>query len=98
VPVQRDDQTIRFSLPGEQGEFRGSLRSNTLVGHWIQAPAVALGRAYASPITLSPIARGVWLTTVKPLESRLTFFLTVQAKADGTHSAYLRNPEHNWFG
>jgi CubicO group peptidase (beta-lactamase class C family) len=98
--VELHEQQLRFALAGDHGEFRGQFTADKkeIVGEWIQAPEVGLNQRYASPVRLVGVVRGVWRGVVAPLESRVTFFLMVERKADGSVAAYLRNPEHNWFG
>jgi CubicO group peptidase (beta-lactamase class C family) len=93
--VELSEQQVRFRLPGNQGEFRGRVAAGKkqILGQWIQMP-----QRYASPVRLSELIPGVWRGMVVPLDERITFFLMVSRKADGSLSAYIRNPEHNWFG
>ena len=98
--VEQHEQQLRFALPGGRGEFRGRFTADKLeiVGQWIQPAVIAMNQRYASPVRLAQVIRGVWRGVVAPLESRVTFFVMLERKADGSVAAYLRNPEHNWFG
>ena len=98
--VEQHEQQLRFALPGGRGEFRGRFTADKLeiVGQWIQPAVIAMNQRYASPVRLVQVVRGVWRGVVVPLESRVTFFVMLERKADGSVAAYLRNPEHNWFG
>jgi CubicO group peptidase (beta-lactamase class C family) len=93
--VEHPEQQLHFALAGNHGEFRGRFIADKeqIEGQWIQAP----GR-YASPIRFKELTHGMWRGIVTPLDDRITFFLMVERKADGSLGAYIRNPEHNWFG
>ena len=98
--VEHRKQQVRFALPGDQGEFRGRWAADKkqILGEWIQPPGPTASQRYASPVRLQELMRGVWRGTVAPLDQRITFFLMVDRNADGNLGAYIRNPEHNWFG
>jgi len=98
--VELREQQLRFALAGDRGEFRGRFTTGKkeILGEWIQSPVIALNQRYASPVRLAEVVRGVWRGVVEPLESRVTFFVMIERQADGSIAAYLRNPEHNWFG
>ena len=98
--VEHHEQQLRFRLAGDQGEFRGrfTTEKKQIVGQWIQAPGFTLNQRYASPVRLEELVAGVWRGVVAPLDSRITFFLMIDRKGDGSAGAYIRNPEHNWFG
>ncbi len=96
VVVEHSEQRLRFALAGDRGEFRGRVAADgmQIEGQWIQAA----DQRYASPVRFKELDRGVWRGIVAPLDERITFFLMVERKADGSLAAYIRNPEHNWFG
>src|SRR5215813_9815905 len=98
--VQHDEQQVSLKLPGDRGEFRGRLSADKtlIVGQWIQAPGATVHQRYASPVRLKGIASGVWRGVVVPLDDRVSFFLTIDRTTSGGITAYIRNPEHNWFG
>ncbi|MGH9579656.1 MAG: hypothetical protein ACRD2R_01575, partial [Terriglobales bacterium] len=100
VLVEHREQQLRFELPGDQGEFRGRWAADKreILGEWVQPPGPTLGQRYASPVSLRELVRGVWRGTVTPLDQRVAFFVMIERKADGSLGAYIRNPEHNWFG
>jgi CubicO group peptidase (beta-lactamase class C family) len=62
---------------------------------WVQPPNSFSANGHATPVALIPAAPNRWSGTVRPLDDRLTFFLPVATNADGTVSAFLRNPERN---
>jgi len=98
--IQHREQQLRFALAGDHGEFRGRFAADKkqILGEWTQAPGFTLNQRYTSPVRLKELVRGVWRGVVAPLDGRITFFLMVERKADGSIGAYIRNPEHNWFG
>src|SRR5215475_6034628 len=98
--VQHDEQQVSFALTGDRGEFRGRLSTDKkqIAGQWVQAPGVTLRQRYASPVRLRELAPGVWRGAVVPLDDRISFFLMIDRTTGGRVTAYIRNPEHNWFG
>ena len=100
VVVEHPGPLLRFELPGDQGEFRGRWAADKrkILGEWVQPPGPTLNQRYASPVRLQELMRGVWRGTVTPLDQRVMFFVMIERKADGSLGAYIRNPEHNWFG
>jgi CubicO group peptidase (beta-lactamase class C family) len=98
--VQHHGQEVSFILTGDRGEFRGRLSADKkqIAGQWIQAPGATLHQRYASPVRLRELAPDVWRGTVAPLDDRITFFLMIDRTTGGKVTAYIRNPEHNWFG
>jgi CubicO group peptidase (beta-lactamase class C family) len=99
APVQRQKEQIRFELPGGRGEFRGhpNVRAKEIVGHWIQPTSSIFSQRYATPVTLSSAEEGVWIGQIKPLEERLSFYISIHHAADGSLSAVIRNPEFGWL-
>lgn len=98
VPVQHRDQFVTFAIPGDRGRFRGAIDTNgTIRGTWFQPATVLSGARYASPLTLVR-GRGpsrVWRGTVRPLIDRVTWYLVVASRPDGTLRAFLRDPGRN---
>jgi CubicO group peptidase (beta-lactamase class C family) len=89
--------TITFELPEGEGAFRGHFTSNQrrIEGHWIQPITVNTGSRFASPVTLTPSAGGLWRGEVDPLDDVFTFYLKIDPRPDGSVGAFLRNPERN---
>ena len=92
-----DDHAIVFELPDGHGGFRGQLDSSRtrIIGHWIQFMATSGGHN-ASPVTLERIGKSErWQGVIDPLDDELTMYLKVEAAADGSTHAFLKNPERN---
>ena len=87
---------ITFELPDGENAFKGKFeaRRMKIVGHWIQAATVE-GGPYASPVTLTKNAGGVWCGNVSPLDSTITLYLMAKAMDDGSVGVFLKNPERN---
>src|SRR5579872_3996972 len=67
VPVKRDHDDLSFTLPGDQGEFRGHLQKDGAIeGQWIQPETVTGGTRYASPVTLAAAGAQVWRGQIEP--------------------------------
>jgi len=88
---------IAFSLPGNQGTFRGALDPDGrgIRGQWIQPPGAIDNNAEATPVTLASIGEHVWQGAVVPLQGRLTLYLLISKGKNGSLTAFLRNPEFN---
>jgi CubicO group peptidase (beta-lactamase class C family) len=98
--VERSGSEIRFTLPGNYGEFHGHITQDdgSILGHWIQpASAFPYASRYASPVHLARGAQNVWRGTVTPLEERISFYVRISKSPDGRLSAFVRNPEANFF-
>ena len=97
VAVKHAGDAVSFTLPGDQGEFRGTLLTGgkEIRGQWIQPPGVTNNNPYATPVTLTRGAEQVWQGEVPPLDDRLSLYLLISRQPDGTLSAALRNPEFN---
>jgi len=97
IVARQHEDSVSFSLPGDQGEFRGELDADEghIVGQWIQPPGRVSVNRYATPVVLQRSGDAVWQGNVTPLEDRLSVYLLVRRAADGTLSAFLRNPEFN---
>jgi len=96
---------IVFSFPGNRGKFRGVLTENqrTIEGFWLQPArdpddARGSGQAYAAPLVLERVRRGVWRGTVQPLPDTFTLYLKIYRGADGSLVGTFRNPETNSIG
>lgn len=100
APVQHEKDRLAFTLPGGQGEFRGQMSANPkrILGHWIQPSSInPYNQRYASPVELSEVSADVWRGNVSPLEYRVSSYISIQRADDGTLTAFIRNPEANFF-
>jgi CubicO group peptidase (beta-lactamase class C family) len=97
--AQRHGNAITFTLPDGKGEFRGHVNtgSRSIDGHWIQPPNLGNSTGYASPVHLLPEGKSRWRGEVTPLAERVSFYISVQQSADGSLTAFIRNPESNLF-
>jgi CubicO group peptidase (beta-lactamase class C family) len=97
--VERSGGAVQFTLPGNYGEFRGRVtQDGSILGHWIQPASVnPYTNRYASPVRLAKGAQNVWRGTVTPLEERISFYVQISKAADGQLSAFVRNPDANYF-
>lgn len=95
LPVQARDRELRFALPNDEGAFQGRLEPNRVVGQWITPPSRTNGSRYASPVRLAADGANRWRGIVTTRDDTFTLFLMVTKQADGTLSAFLRNPERN---
>ena len=94
--VRMNRDSVSFHVPGA-GSFMGRVRAGrkTIVGHWIQAPTINMGRPAASPLTLASCGTDCYRGEVVPLSDEFTFYLKVTRQPDGRLGAFLRNPERN---
>jgi CubicO group peptidase (beta-lactamase class C family) len=88
-PVTIEHDKVRFELPNHEGSFRGAIRGERIVGHWVQS------NNFATPVTLTKRSPSRWSGIATPLDDHMTFYMPVTANADGSFSAFLRNPERN---
>ena len=96
-PARAD--SVRFTLPGGAGEFRGALAGRRGVeGFWIQPAGPTTGQAYATPLLLVPRGRDRWRGVVAPLEETFSVYLTVARRRDSSLVGVFRNPERNSLG
>lgn len=95
APVKVDRDSVSFDLTDGQGKFRGKLdaRRTKIVGHWTQPQGVEIS-PLASPVTLTKHGRE-WRGNVTPFDDVMTFYLMIKERADGSMSAFLRNPERH---
>jgi CubicO group peptidase (beta-lactamase class C family) len=96
--VQHARDEVSFSLPGDQGGFRGRLsRDGTYIeGFWTQPAGITFNMGYATPLRLTRSAKGIWRGEVKPLPDRASFYLAVSRDEHDVLKAFLRNPEFNF--
>ena len=99
VPVQRTGRDVAFALPDGLGQFRGRLResSDAMDGDWIQPVGVVNGTRYATPLHMVLLARSVWRGEVRPLEDRISFYVSIQRRPDDSLGAVIVNPEYNFY-
>jgi CubicO group peptidase (beta-lactamase class C family) len=101
APVRVRGDSVRFELPGDGGGFvgrrrahpaaRGGKADSVLAGRWV------VDRT-STPLTLAPCGPSCFAGDVVLDERAFTFWLKVDRRADGTLSAFLRNPERNLGG
>jgi CubicO group peptidase (beta-lactamase class C family) len=99
VPVQRTGRAIAIVLPDGLGEFRGRLdgSSDAVEGDWVQPAGVINKTAYATPVQMTLLSPFVWRGEVVPLEDRVSFYVSIQKRPDGSLHAVIINPEFNFF-
>jgi len=96
--VQRDTETITFTLPNDTGEFRRRfVNSKKIVGHWIQPANRINNNRYATPVELLQNGDNLWRGKVEPLDARLSLYLWIRQADGGSLAAIIRNPEFNLF-
>ena len=96
VPMRVEEAELTFTLPNNQGTFRGKLEpAGHIHGHWLRPGAPSNGGVYASPVTLAPAGPNRWSGTVVPFEDTFTFYLFLTPREDGSFDAILRNPERD---
>lgn len=97
VPVEHNQKAVTFRLPGDAGEFRGhiSADSNRVAGQWIQTTQ---DQGYATPIQLLELSKGIWQGVLTPLDDRLSLYVLVRREANGSTTAFIRNPDFNYLG
>ena len=98
-PDRPNDATFDFAIPGENGEFRGSLdsKANVIRGFWIQPQTVIADRQYSTPLELHSIAPSVWRGNVAPLDLSISVYARIFVAPDGGLKAFFVNPEANFF-
>ncbi|MDF2774664.1 MAG: nylB [Geminicoccaceae bacterium] len=93
--VRTKADSLAFDVPGDGGAFVGSVRSGTVVGRWISPSRTS------TPLVLTACGVSCYDGDVVLDDDAFTFYLKVSRLADGTLSAFLRNPERNlggpWF-
>jgi hypothetical protein len=100
APVTRQKDAVTFVLPANKGEFRGHLvaGANRIIGHWIQTgDTYPFNQRYATPVELPQVQPKVWKGTVAPLQQKVSFYVSIQRTPEGSLSAFIRNPEANFF-
>jgi CubicO group peptidase (beta-lactamase class C family) len=99
VPVERDGNQLKFSLPNGVADFRGRLdpTSNTINGQWIQPVGVVNNNRYATPVRLLVVNKSVWTGVVVPLDDHVSFYVSIKPEPGGSTAAIIINPEFNLF-
>jgi CubicO group peptidase (beta-lactamase class C family) len=93
--VSVDGTNVTFTLPNDEGRFRGTLAGKRIIGHWIQPHAYSFPGEMATPVTLDTISPTLFRGTVTPLDDHVTMYLSVSRDAAGKLSGFIRNPERN---
>jgi CubicO group peptidase (beta-lactamase class C family) len=101
VTVKGD--SIAFDLPGNAGKFRGRLRRARSAPGRSSADSVVAGLwmfpdRSGYPLTLVSCGASCFQGEVFVLDNGFSFWLKVSRRADGSLSAFLRNPERNLGG
>lgn len=91
APAQVAGDSVRVSLAGGQGDFRGRFEDGgrSVRGFWIQTPG---SYRYATPVTLRRAGDGAWRGTLDPLDDRISLYLNVVRAPDGS----LRHSSSAW--
>jgi CubicO group peptidase (beta-lactamase class C family) len=99
VTVRHESDSIQFEVPGDAGEFRGyfSTDKKSIRGLWTQPRGIANNNRYVSSVELASLTAHVWRGAIRPLEDRMSFYLSIQREGDGALTAFIRNPEANWY-
>jgi hypothetical protein len=89
---------IEFNFGAQAGrlELETTAAGRPVTAWWVQPPDSYNSNGHATPVTLAPGTGGRWTGVVRPLDDRMTFYLPVTTGADGSHRAFLRNPERNF--
>src|SRR5215470_318324 len=98
--VKHNGDRVTFTLPGDQGEFRGRITASnkTIWGHWIQPSSIdPYNQRYATPVELAEVSANVWRGQVVPLDYRMSLYISIDQAKDGTLTAFIKNPEANFF-
>ena len=94
--------SVTFELPGGDGGFLGRVRPRRASQGRTAADSVLVGRWVAgrssTPLTLAPRGASCFQGEVAAEDQAFTFWLKVDRAADGSLSAFLRNPERNLGG
>ncbi len=90
-------EAIALDFGDGRGRFQGRFdgRSDAIEGHWVQPRAGFNGTVYATPVHFTGAGSSRWRGEVQPLNDALTLYLKLEAGADGTVHAFMRNPERN---
>lgn len=99
VPVKHENAAVTFLLPAGEGEFRGRLSADSasIYGDWIQPAGDDFNNRYATAVKLSSQGKSVWRGAVMPLDQKVSFYASVQREPDGSLTAFISNPEMNFF-
>lgn len=93
--VERQGDTLRFTLAGDLGSFRGRIEGDRIRGHWVQPRSTTAGMRYATPVVLETAGASLWRGTVRPLDDSFTLYLKIDREADGRLGVFMRNPDRN---
>ena len=86
---------LSFALAANQGSFWGQLLASgsRIRGIWTQQAGIVTGVAWATPVDLRLVTKGVWRGTVVPLDESVTLFIDIRKDSDGVMRAVFRNPD-----
>jgi CubicO group peptidase (beta-lactamase class C family) len=86
---------VSFALAANQGSFWGQLSASgiRIRGIWVQPAGIVTSVAWATPVDLRLVTKGVWRGTVVPLDESVTLFVDIRKDSDGVMRAVLRNPD-----
>ncbi|PYO09949.1 MAG: 6-aminohexanoate hydrolase [Gemmatimonadetes bacterium] len=107
VTFRTRDDSIRFALPSESGEFRGTLvdGGRSIDGYWIRPAAPAGSRTpgnsiqgFATPLVLRRTNSASWSGIARPLADPFTLYLRVFRNEQDALTAAFRNPEQHSHG
>lgn len=93
--VEQASDTLRFTLPGERGSFRGRIEGTRIRGHWVQPRMATSGMRFSTPVVLEAAGPSQWRGEVRPLDDSFTLYLKVDREADGRLGVFMRNPDRN---
>ena len=80
---------------GTRGEFRGTDSERGVHGFWIQPEGHGMRASYATPAELQ-LVRGGWQWVIRPLDDRISLYLSIRRDSTGSLNALLTNPEGNF--
>jgi CubicO group peptidase (beta-lactamase class C family) len=100
TPFRASGDSIRFSLAGDLGRFRGVVAKDNaaISGWWIQPTSLVYGNPMATTLTLQRTGPNSWRGEVTPVEERYTLFLVVNRTPSGSLNGAFRNPQLNQRG
>jgi CubicO group peptidase (beta-lactamase class C family) len=97
LPVRVERGELAFSLPGDQGAFRGRFDGPaTIRGLWIRPGTPANSSRYALPVVLRAAGPGRWAGALRTMPDAFTLHLLLRGRPDGSLDAVLRNPERDF--
>lgn len=95
VPVNHANGGLTFTLPNNDGTFRGKLNDGVISGNWIRPGTAVNNGQSASRVVLKRDGPNRWRGNVDPAEDTFTLYLLLELRPDGSYRAVLRNPERD---